>query len=304
MDRRRRQIRDLNVFILAGLVIIAADQSILWALHLNGWIKIWGIARTLTSLAFFWFVFRRVHTHSINEIERNRQETAIGLHKERQQSEKLTMAGTLAASIAHEIRNPLTSLKGFVQLSQATSKNHSEIMLAEIDRINDIVNELLILAKPQGGEQVRKKLRTLLQSVLTLVNPQAILLNVQLLDLYPPHLDSLEVLCVENKLKQVFLNVIKNAIEAMPDGGTVAVEVSADEEWVYVEVADSGPGIAQEQLQRIGQPFSSTKEKGTGLGLMVSQTILDNHGGHMSFRNRSAGGAVVAVKLPINREGG
>lgn len=302
MDNRRHRFPEMKVFLLAGLVLLIVDQSVQWALHAGGWMRLWGIARTTAGLAFFWVVFRRVYVRSFKEIERNRQETAIGLDRERQQSEKLTMAGTLAASIAHEIRNPLTSLKGFVQLNQATSKAHSDIMLAEIDRINDIVNELLVLAKPQEGELERKELQPLLQSVLTLVNPQAILLNVQLLDRYPEHLSGLTIDCVENKLKQVFINLIKNAIEAMPEGGTISVDVSSDDDWVSIEVADDGPGIPQAQLERIGQPFNSTKEKGTGLGLMVCRTILENHGGDMRFRNRSAGGAVVTVRLPIIRE--
>lgn len=302
MDRRRHRFPELKVFLLAGLVIVIVDQSMQWAFQTSGWMRIWGVARTTSSLAFFWYVFRKVYAHSIKEIERYRQETAIGLHKERQQSEKLAMAGTLAASIAHEIRNPLTSLKGFVQLNQATSKAHSDIMLAEIDRINDIVNELLVLAKPEEGELERRELRPLLQSVHTLLNPQAILLNVQLLDRYPERLANLEVVCVENKLKQVFINLIKNAIEAMPDGGTIVVEASSDDKWVRIEIADDGPGIPREQLERIGEPFISTKEKGTGLGLMVCRTILDNHGGDLRFRNRSAGGAVATVRLPIIRE--
>jgi Signal transduction histidine kinase len=277
--------------------MIALDQILLSVIEAHAWARVWGGARTSFVIAFFWLVSRRAYMQSISEIERSRKEMAIGT----QQSEKLTMAGTLAAAIAHEIRNPITILRGFVQLNKTASPAHTDIMLAELDRINGIVNELLVLAKPQEGEYARKELRPLLESVYTLVNPQAILHNVQLIDYYPQQLQQIEVECVENKLKQVFINVIKNAIEAMPSGGEIKVTVSTDEEWVSIELSDDGPGIPQELLNVIGQPFISTKEKGTGLGLMVCQTILEDHGGTMHLQNQISGGALVTIKLPFIR---
>lgn len=301
MEKRGRKYPAASVFICLGAKAIILNQCVLWAQHVGGWVALWEAVQISALVAIAYAVARRTHLGSLMEIERNRKETAIGLNKERQQSEQLKMAGTLAASIAHEIRNPLTSLKGFIQLNKtAASQAYSDIMLSEIDRINDIVNELLVLAKPQGSEYARRELRPLLRNVLTLMNPQAILYNVQLIDSYPQQLESLSVVCAENKLKQVFINVIKNAIEAMPGGGEITVTAAADEEWIRIEFADSGPGIPEEQLERIGEPFISTKERGTGLGLMVCQTILEDHRGSMRFRNRLAGGAIVTVKLPLN----
>lgn len=301
MNKKRRKSPSASLFIWLGAIAILLDQCVLRAQHVGGWVTVWGIVRTSALIAITYAVTRRLHLGSMMEIERNRKQTAIGLRQERQQSEQLTMAGTLAAAIAHEIRNPLTSLRGFIQLNQTTSRRYNDIMLAEIDRINDIVNELLVLAKPQSGEYARRPLRPLLQNVYTLLNPQAILYNVQLIDAYPRQLESLSVVCVENKLKQVFINVIKNAIEAMPGGGEITISAAADEEWVRIDIADNGPGIPEEQLERIGQPFVSTKEKGTGLGLMVCQTILEDHRGTIRFQNRLGGGALVTVKLPLNR---
>ncbi len=297
MTKQRYHFPALSWIIAAGAIIIALDQFLLWVIEVNAWAKIWGIARTSFVIAFFWLVARKAYIQSITEIERSRKEMAIGTL----QSEKLTMAGTLAAAIAHEIRNPITILRGFIQLNKTGSQEHTDIMLKEIDRINGIVNELLVLAKPQEGEYARKELRPLLESVYTLVNPQAILHNVHLIDYYPQELQQIEVECVENKLKQVFINVIKNAIEAMPSGGEIKVTVSTDEKWVSIELSDDGPGIPQELLNVIGQPFISTKEKGTGLGLMVCQTILEDHGGTMQLQNQISGGALVTIKLPIIR---
>ncbi|MBO9597006.1 MAG: two-component sensor histidine kinase [Cohnella sp.] len=301
MTKQRHLYPALSWIIAAGAIVIALDQILLWAFEVNVWARVWGIARTTSVIAFFWVLTRKAYNLAIGEIERNRKETAIGINRVRQQSEKLTMAGTLAAAIAHEIRNPITILRGFIQLHKTASKAHTDIMLTEIDRINGIIDELLVLAKPEEGEYARRELRPLLLSVHTLLNPQAILHNVQLIDQYSSQLQSIEVVCVENKLKQVFINVIKNAIEAMPDGGEIKVAVATDEGWVSIELSDDGPGIPQEMLERIGQPFISTKEKGTGLGLMVCQTILEDHGGTMLFQNQSSGGALVTIKLPIIR---
>lgn len=302
MAKHQRKFPSVSLIILAGAIVILVDQILLIALHASVWANIWGFVRTSAVVFFFGVVSRKVYVQAILEIERNRKETAIGLSKQQQRSEQLTMTGTLAASIAHEIRNPLTSLRGFIQLSKtAPQAAYTDIMLTEIDRINDIVNELLILAKPQKGEYFTRELRPLLQNVYTLINPQAILHDVHLIDRYPEKLESLTVVCVESKLKQVFINVIKNAVEAVSNGGEVTITVSADEEWVSIEIADNGPGFPQEQLERIGQPFNSTKEKGTGLGLMICQTIVEDHGGTIHFQNQPVGGAVVTVKLPIHR---
>ncbi|WP_164472888.1 ATP-binding protein [Cohnella candidum] len=284
MEKHPRKLPSVSLIILAGAIVILVDQGVLMALHVNKWVNVWGLVRTSAIVAFFGFLSRKVYVQAI------------------QRSEQLRITGTLAASIAHEIRNPLTSLRGFIQLNKTDPKAaYTDIMLTEIDRINDIVNELLILAKPQKGEYVIRELRPLLQSVFTLINPQAILHDVHLMDGYPGELESLTIVCVESKLKQVFINVIKNSVEAMSDGGEITITVTADEEWVSIVIADNGPGFPLEQLDRIGQPFNSTKEKGTGLGLMICQTIVEDHGGTIHFQNQPVGGAVVTVKLPIHR---
>jgi two-component system, sporulation sensor kinase C len=291
-----------SLFVATGMLIVMLDQGVLWALQAGVEARVWGVVRTAAVVVFFSYLFRREYRRTIHEIERNRKRLAIGLSKQRQRAEQLTMAGTLAAAIAHEIRNPLTSLRGFIQLSQSNKQaNYADIMLMEIDRINDIVNELLVLAKPQKGDFARQAFKPLLQNVITLLNPQAILNNVQLIESYAPQLESLTMVCVENKLKQVFINVIKNAIEAMPGGGDVVIVVTAEEDSVTIEIADGGPGFPLEQLDQIGEPFHSTKEKGTGLGLMICQTIVEEHRGTMQFLNRDTGGALVRIKLPLNQ---
>ncbi|WP_309122464.1 ATP-binding protein [Paenibacillus sp.] len=228
----------------------------------------------------------------ISEMKRNRELL--------QQSEKLAVVGELAAGIAHEIRNPLTSLKGFMQLSH---KNHptyyTQIMLSEIDRIHAITSELLLLGKPKALDFENKALMPLLEAILTLVNTQAILYNVQIVTLVRPGADGVVVRCEETKIKQVFLNVLKNAVEAMPNGGDLTIALEREGAFVRVSVADQGVGISQEQLAKLGQAFFTTKENGTGLGLMISLNIIEQHGGRLAIESEEGVGTKVDIRLPI-----
>ncbi|WP_426449851.1 PAS domain S-box protein [Paenibacillus sp. S-38] len=216
-------------------------------------------------------------------------------------SEKLAVAGQLAAGVAHEIRNPLTSLKGFTQFMKAGAQykeQYLDIMMSELDRIEQIISELLLLARPQAVTYRTKPLEPILTHVISLLEPQANLQNVELLASIPSGLPP--VYCEENHLKQVFINLMKNALEAMPRGGRLEVTASSGEEDgdVCVTLEDNGPGIPAELLKRLGEPFFTTKEKGSGLGLMVSQKIVAEHGGRLSIDSREGGGTTVSVTLP------
>ncbi len=215
-------------------------------------------------------------------------------------SEKLYVAGQLAAGIAHEIRNPLTSLKGFLQLIASGRKNNStyyDIMNAELDRIEDIVSELLMLSKPQVYELTYQDMRVMMRDTVTLLETQAILHNIAIEAEYGT--DPLWIYGVENQVKQVFINVIKNAIEAMIDGGAIYIKLSRESDGVYVRIHDEGPGIGEDQLAKMGQPFYTTKEKGTGLGLMVSYKIVDNHQGKIDVKSELGKGTIFEIMLPF-----
>jgi len=215
-------------------------------------------------------------------------------------SEKLYVAGQLAAGIAHEIRNPLTSLKGFLQLIVSGRKNNEtyyDIMNSELDRIEDIVSELLMLSKPQVYQLSHHDVRNMMRETITLLETQAILHNISIHADYGD--EPLWVYGVENQIKQVFINVIKNAIEAMIDGGGIQVKLYRIGEEVYVQILDEGPGISEDQLAKMGQPFYTTKEKGTGLGLMVSYKIVDNHRGRINVNSQIGKGTVVEIMLPF-----
>ncbi len=217
-------------------------------------------------------------------------------------TEKLSVVGELSASIAHEIRNPLTSLKGFVQLLQTEDQKHKlyyRIMLDELDRINHIVGELLLLAKPQHLKFSKASIQKLLNDVISLLSTEAIYYNVQIVSFFPE--EDITIECEPNQLKQVLINIIKNAIEATEKGGTVSIFLEAEEDEVLITVKDNGCGISKERLEKIGEPFYSSKEKGTGLGLTVSFNIIQTHKGTIRFDSQKNQGTSVHISLPFKQ---
>lgn len=172
-------------------------------------------------------------------------------------SEKLSIAGQLAAGIAHEIRNPLTAIKGFLQLMKPTmeeNEHYFEIVFSELSRIELILSELLMLAKPQqNAVKERVNLKKIISEVTALLETQANLKGIFIKTDYEH--DSMYINGDQNQLKQVFINLIKNAVESMPDGGTVHILMTEDEYSVNVTVKDEGDGIPENVLKRIGEPF-------------------------------------------------
>ncbi|WP_066059700.1 response regulator [Robertmurraya korlensis] len=230
------------------------------------------------------------------------QERTTELLKSREfikESEKLTVVGELAAGIAHEIRNPLTSLRGFTQLLEFQTDLKSEylpIMITEIDRINTIVGELLLLAKPNKVDFREVELLELLETIVTFMSAQANLHGVTI-SLETTINKPILTFGLENKLKQVFVNIFKNSIEAMPDGGMITVHLTKRNEKVHIEFIDQGKGIPSEVLEKIGQPFFTTKEEGTGLGIMVCRSIIESHKGVMNIESEVGKGTKVEIIL-------
>ncbi|MGM0777780.1 MAG: ATP-binding protein [Bacillota bacterium] len=217
-----------------------------------------------------------------------------------QKSEKLALLGQMAAGIAHEIRNPLTSIKGFVQLFKSSSQKEEyfDIVLSELDRINGIVGEFLVLAKPTADIFEKQDLTKLISEVILLSNTQSILNNVEIK--VENNLHSPMIHCEKNQLKQVFLNIIKNAIEAMPDGGQLTIKVMKKTgNTISVQFIDQGVGISEDRIPSLGEPFYTTKEKGTGLGLMICYKIIENHNGRLTIESKVGEGTKMEIELPF-----
>ncbi|MCY8809665.1 PAS domain-containing protein [Bacillus atrophaeus] len=215
-------------------------------------------------------------------------------------SEKLSIAGQLAAGIAHEIRNPLTAIKGFLQLMKPTmegNEHYFDIVFSELSRIELILSELLMLAKPQQHAfKEHLNLKKLISEVTALLETQANLNGIFIKTAFQR--DSIFINGDQNQLKQVFINLIKNAVESMPDGGTVEIDTTEDEHSVHVTIKDEGEGIPEKVLKRIGEPFLTTKEKGTGLGLMVTFNIIENHQGTIQVDSKPEKGTAFKISFP------
>ncbi|MCF6139218.1 ATP-binding protein [Pseudalkalibacillus berkeleyi] len=217
-----------------------------------------------------------------------------------QRSEKLNTLGELAASIAHEVRNPLTVVKGFLQLMKKENKDdHTQyipLVLSELGRAEAIINDYLNFAKPEFKKIEECQLSDIIYEVLFLMEPLALKQGVQL-DI------DLDTRCTiktdRNQLKQAIVNFVKNAIEATDDGGMVSIKLTNHPQYARLSVKDTGKGMTPEQVKRIGTLFYTTKDKGTGLGTTVSLRIIESIGGRVKYESKLEVGTEVTVFLPI-----
>ncbi|HDX9577542.1 TPA: PAS domain S-box protein [Bacillus pseudomycoides] len=217
-------------------------------------------------------------------------------------SEKLAVVGQLATAIAHEIKNPLTAMKGFMQLLKTTENegNHHyiNIVSSEIDRIESITNEFMAIAKPQAVKIQPNDINLLMHQVVMLLEPQALMNNVQIKTEVMPNIPMIH--CEGNQLKQVFINILKNAIESMATGGEIAIQIDlVDHNQINIRFMDQGCGIPQERMPYLGEPFYSIKEDGIGLGLMICYKIIEMHQGNIRIESEVNKGTTIDVTLPI-----
>ncbi|WP_053365916.1 ATP-binding protein [Bacillus sp. FJAT-27245] len=217
-------------------------------------------------------------------------------------SEKLSVVGELAAGVAHEIRNPLTTIKGFIQLYKAENPafKFNDLILNELSRIETITSEMLSLGKPQAITLDKANIRDIIENTIDILSPEAHLKDVQFRFQYeePEFL----IKCEKNQIKQVFLNIFKNAMEAMGDGGEIEITLRNDQAGkCLITVQDEGCGIPEEILPRLGEPFYTLKEKGTGLGLMICHKIIKQHHGSIVYESRVNEGTLITITMPLAR---
>ncbi|MFA9557051.1 ATP-binding protein [Evansella sp. AB-rgal1] len=219
-------------------------------------------------------------------------------------AEKLSLLGEMAAGIAHEIRNPLTVVSGYIQFLRKKNDNETDkydIMLSELKRIDSIMSELLVLGKPQAVDYKSQQIPTIFEEVLSLYEVQcetkSIVVHKDFQKKLPP------VSCEKNHLKQVFINLVKNAMEAMPDGGEITVSVKMkNHNTLSIIVQDTGIGISPSIIEKLGDPFFSTKRDGTGLGLMISKRIIESHHGKLQIESEVKKGTKLEILLPTINE--
>ncbi|MGE7881729.1 LytS/YhcK type 5TM receptor domain-containing protein [Bacillus sp. NPDC094077] len=214
--------------------------------------------------------------------------------------EKMEIVSQLAASISHEVRNPLTVIKGFTQLLKTPnltpeSRNeYIEHILEELNRAQEIIDDYLTFAKPAPEKldhiSVEQELNRVINMILPLCNMNTIHITK----------DFSKAIIVGNKqhFQQCFLNLIKNGIEAMPNGGTLSISSSISNNKVIIRIEDNGVGMSQEQINRFGEPYFSTKTKGTGLGTMVAVKIIETMQGTLKIRSVVNKGTTLMITLP------
>lgn len=250
-----------------------------------------GVVMTATVLAQFWF----------RRYQRSRKQ----LQEATARKEKLLALGHLAAGVAHEIRNPLSSIKGlaryFAERAPADGEAHqlALVMAREADRLNRVVSELLELVRPAHLKYQSVDLNEVITHSLQLVSQDAASRAISLKFIAQPALCRIQA--DPDRLKQVLLNLYLNAIHAIGRDGVITVAVrECGDGLVKVSVADSGKGMTAEQLQAIFTPYFTTKADGTGLGLAVVQNIVEQHGGTIDAESTPGKGALFTLYLPVN----
>jgi PAS domain S-box-containing protein len=220
------------------------------------------------------------------------------------QSEKLAATGKLAASVAHEINNPLFGIKNVIYIlmdeikEDDPNRKYLEMADEELDRIANIVGQLLDFHRPSMGKMVPVNVNTLIKDVLTLVGNQLKNNNIKVTTKFNPKIPN--ILASSEQLKQVFLNIILNAQEAMPNGGELSVHTDVEDDHIRIDFTDTGKGIPPEDIEHIFDPFFTTKKrKGSGLGLSICHGIIRSHNGRIEVESEVGKGTTFTIILPI-----
>jgi signal transduction histidine kinase len=215
-------------------------------------------------------------------------------------ADRLTALGELSAGMAHEIRNPLGSIRGTAEIlrdafpPEDRYAEFTKILIDETDRLNQVLENFLQFAHSESGARENLKAEEVLQNVLQLCQKQASDHQVSITwekQTLPTAVGDAD------QFKQVFLNLVLNAIQAMPSGGELKITSEVKNDQILLIFLDTGPGIPEEILERIFNPFFTTKTEGTGLGLLITHRIMQNHGGHIRVQNAPEGGAEFILTL-------
>nr|WP_320190254.1 ATP-binding protein [uncultured Desulfobacter sp.] len=240
------------------------------------------------------------HVFILNDLSRIR-----ALELEIKHKEKLAAVGILAAGVAHEVRNPLSSIKGYATYfsslfdAQSDNKKAATIMAEEVDRVNRVISELLEFARPIKLELRKSRIFELVDKALRLIKYEADPAGIKIISSVEPTLPEVEV--DKDRLTQVLLNIFINAIQAMPSGGTLTVNVKAVENKVQFEISDTGNGISPQDQANIFNPYFTTKKSGTGLGLAIAFKIIETHGGTITIESLKNKGTTFVISIPLEQ---
>ncbi len=218
-------------------------------------------------------------------------------------AERLSALGQLSAGLAHEIRNPLASIEGAAVVLQRESPSEErrleflDIIQKESRRLDGLLTRFLKFAKPPEPDLRPVEIDTLLDSVMTLVRHAAGVRRLEFRKSVRADMPAIE--CDPEQMEQVILNLVLNAVHAMPEGGTVVLAARREEGGVTIDVEDEGAGIPRDDVERVFDPFFTTKDRGTGLGLSVADQLVRQHGGTLTISRNSPKGATFRISLPV-----
>jgi two-component system, NtrC family, sensor histidine kinase HydH len=223
------------------------------------------------------------------------------LRREVARSQRLASLGSLAAGVAHEIRNPLSSIKGFAtyfleRQEKSEDKEIANVMIHEVDRLNRVVSQLVELARPVSVSRKPVSLASVIEKTLKLMERDASDKNIEIKKGFPDA--DLQIAADEDRISQVLLNLYLNAIESMEKGGRLEVSLSEGDSGAIVKVSDTGSGIAEKDLPHVFDPYFTTKTRGTGLGLAIVHNIVEAHDGKITVDSRPGEGTVFTIFLP------
>lgn len=247
------------------------------------------------------------HKAAAEELDRAyaklKDQTRVILETEEQlrQADRLSALGELSAGLAHEVKTPLASIRGAVEILSGPSVNDEEraefsrILIGEADRLNRVVTQFLELARPRGDSVPEAELNAAIREILELVKLEADRRRVTVKSALAKGLPCVQI--DPEQLRQVVLNLIVNALQAMEGGGTLEIRTARDDDGAALTVADTGDGIPDSLRARIFDPFVTSRAAGTGLGLSIVKRILDNHGATIEVRGRPGGGTEFEVRL-------
>ncbi|SEO21324.1 HAMP domain-containing sensor histidine kinase [Paenibacillus sp. OV219] len=249
------------------------------------------LAGTFVSTVLVFFAYYQVRNH-----ERMQEELF--------NAEKYHMIGQLAASISHEIRNPLTTTRGFLQMMGKPNINNEALeryrahAIDGIEHANSIITDYLNYAKPTIEDARPIDVKAEINALIPWISPLSVMSSIEIKIIHEQEANCY-IMGEPKKFQQCLLNLLKNAIEAMPGGGVLTITTRVDQSNVYIQIADTGIGMNKLQLKRIGMPFFTTKEKGTGLGLMVVVSLVKVMGGQIVFSSKTGKGTICEIRYVL-----
>lgn len=259
---------------------------------------LWKFGIVLLIVCLVMILIRRVEADYSRLLAYSRE---LELHsRQLQKTERMRIVSDLAASIAHEIRNPLQVTRGFLQLltrhANENTKHHYAMAISELDRASGIISDFLTFAKPEQDTIVTMDVKQELSNIETIIGPMVVLYGGVL---RVNAADRLYMKGNVSKFKQAIINMMKNSIESFQEEGQIEIDAYAEGASVVIRIADNGAGMEEEQIAKLGEPYFSTKTKGTGLGLMVTFRIIEVMKGTLEFRSTKGEGTEALLRFPL-----